>query len=449
MNKKFYLTIFALLLFLPNCSFDSKTGIWDSDSKEKKRISDLQKKQSENISIKKIFSSENIFSDEVSLNKKIILLPAKKNTTWFTSYQNNENSLGNIYLPSVDNLFMKKRFGRDKFSFFKSKISPIVHSNNIIFADDNGTIFSVNKIGKINWKQNIYTKIHKKIYRNLTISIFDNKIYVGDNIGFIYSIDIITGNLIWIKNHGIPFKSKIKIFEGKIFLINQDNRLICFNAVDGSIVWDLRSISSFIKTQNFLSLAISPSGDLVASFTSGDLIKINSKNGNVQWSLNALQSTLKHATDFFKSSEVVLNNNNIFFSTQSSTFSFNLDNGFINWEQKVSSISAPIINGENIFLVTENGYFVILDTSNGKIISSTNILKILKKKKRLTNISGFIMGSGKIYAVTTNGYLIICSATSGKAETYKKVGDKIYSNPIISDGKLFIYTDKSKIFGFN
>ena len=59
------------------------------------------------------------------------------------------------------------------------------------------------------------------------------------------------------------------------------------------------------------------------------------------------------------------------------------------------------------------------------------------------------MGSGKIYAVTTNGYLIICSATSGKAETYKKVGDKIYSNPIISDGKLFIYTDKSKIFGFN
>ena len=59
------------------------------------------------------------------------------------------------------------------------------------------------------------------------------------------------------------------------------------------------------------------------------------------------------------------------------------------------------------------------------------------------------MGSGKIYAVTSNGYLIICSAKSGKVESYKKVGNQIYSNPIISDGKLYIYTDNSKILGFN
>jgi len=198
-----------------------------------------------------------------------------------------------------------------------------------------------------------------------------------------------------------------------------------------------------------LSLAISLSGDLIASFSSGDLIKINSRTGDVYWSLNTLQSTLKHATDFFKSSEIVLNDNSIFFSTESLTFSYNLDNGFINWEQSVSSVSAPIIVGKNIFLVTENGYFVILESSNGKIISSKNILKILKKKSRLTNISGFVMGSGKIYAATSNGYLIVSSAISGKVESYKKIGDQIYSNPIINDGKLFIYTDKSKIFGFN
>ncbi len=449
MNNKLNLIIFALLFFLSSCSFDSKTGIWDSDIKEKKRIAELQKKQIESVTIKKIFSSENTFSDEVKLNKQIIISPPKKNNSWLTSYQNNENLLGNIYLSGVDNIFVKKKIGRDKFSFFKSKISPLVYNNNIIFADDNGTIFNVSKLGKINWKQNIYTKIHKKIYRNLSMSIFDNKIYVGDNVGFVYAIEVNTGNLVWVKNHGIPFKSKIKVFENKIFLTNQDNRLLCFNTKDGSIVWDLRSISSFIKTQNLLSLAISPNGDVISSFSSGDLVKINSKNGNVLWSLNALQSTLKHATDFFKSSEVVIRNNSIFFSTQSSIFSFNLDNGFINWEQNVSSISAPIINSGNVFLVTENGYFVILNSSNGKIISSTNILNILKKKRRLTNISGFIMGSGKIYAVTSNGYLIICSAKSGKVESYKKVGNQIYSNPIISDGKLYIYTDNSKILGFN
>ena len=44
--------------------------------------------------------------------------------------------------------------------------------------------------GKINWKKNIYKKIYKKIYKNLIFSIYQNNIYVADNIGFIYSIDL-------------------------------------------------------------------------------------------------------------------------------------------------------------------------------------------------------------------------------------------------------------------
>ena len=59
------------------------------------------------------------------------------------------------------------------------------------------------------------------------------------------------------------------------------------------------------------------------------------------------------------------------------------------------------------------------------------------------------MGSGKIYSVTFNGYLIVSSASSGKVESFKKIGDLITSNPIINDGKLFIYTEDSRILGFN
>jgi len=92
---------------------------------------------------------------------------------------------------------------------------------------------------------------------------------------------------------------------------------------------------------------------------------------------------------------------------------------------------------------------VILDKDSGEIIFSTNILKILKKKKQKTKITGFIMGSGKLYSVTLNGYLIVSSATTGKLEYFKKIGDPIASSPIISNGKLYILTDNSKIFGFD
>ena len=59
------------------------------------------------------------------------------------------------------------------------------------------------------------------------------------------------------------------------------------------------------------------------------------------------------------------------------------------------------------------------------------------------------MGSGKIYSVTLNGYLIVSSPVSGKAEYFKKIGDPVTSTPIINDGKLYILTKNSRIYGFD
>ena len=126
-----------------------------------------------------------------------------------------------------------------------------------------------------------------------------------------------------------------------------------------------------------------------------------------------------------------------------------MSNGYLNWKVNIGSKNTPIIDRNNIFSVTDNGYFVNLDRESGKTIWSTNILKSLKKRKQDTKITGFVLGSGKIYAVSLNGFLIVCSATSGKVEYIKKIGDTITASPIINNGSLYILTEKSKIIGFN
>ena len=258
-----------------------------------------------------------------------------------------------------------------------------------------------------------------------------------------------SGKIVWIKNHGIPLKSNIKIFNNNLYLINQDNRILCLDTKDGSKIWDIRSVSSFIKSTNFLSIAVTKQGDVIVINSSGDLIKASGDTGRLHWAFNTSTSILIDATDFFKSSEIVINDNNIIFSAGSSIFSYNLIDGKLNWEKELSTIGAPIISRNNIFFVTENGYFIIMSKDDGKIISSNNILKILKRKKQETRITGFIMGSGKIYSVTLNGYLIVSSAISGKVESFKKIGDSINASPIINNGKLYILTKKSRIFGLS
>ena len=450
MSKKVkYLAFFFVFIFFVSCSLDKKSVIWTGSKEEKKRISELEIKQQQKIDIIKIYSSENIYTKEVSSTKSINLTKPIKNLSWEMSGLNLQNFIGNMYLPTIDNQFLKKKVGKNKFSILKIASSPLISGDNIIFGDDTGTIFNINKNGKIKWKKNVYKKVYKKIYKNLTFFIYKNKIYISDNIGFIYSIDLYNGKLIWIKNHGIPVKSKIKVFGDKIFIINQDNRLLCLDLKDGSIIWDLRSISTFIKSQHLLGLTISKEGEIIILTSSSDLIKIDSNSGGIYWSLNIAGTTSPSATDFFKSSDIVINNNDVIFSTSSSIFSFNLNTGYLNWSKNIYSTNTPIIDGNYIFSVTNNGYFVNIDRKSGDIIWSTNILKILKKKKQNTTVTGFVLGSGKIYATTKNGYLIIASANSGKVESFKKIGDPIYAPPIIHDGAIFILTQNSKIFGLN
>jgi len=449
MNKICNLFFFLIFIFLFSCSFDDKTGIWSGGKKEKRRILELEKNQSQIIDVKKIYTSDIIFENELILDKKIILTKPKENYSWTTSNLNNQNFLGNVYLSGAENIFLKKKIGKDKFHSFLTMSSPLSIDNSIIFSDDNGTVFKIDQSGKKIWNLNIYNKAYKKIYKKLVYSIYEENIYIADNIGFVYSVGLSTGKLNWIKNHGIPLKSNLKVYENKIFLINQDNRLICFNTKDGSKVWDVRSISSFIKLQNFLSIAITKKGNIISLNSSGDLIKTKAENGRVLWALNMSTSIYEDATDFFRFSELVVDNENVIFSSDSTIFSVDLINGIINWEKEIAAFGTPIVDKEYIFFVTKNGYFVILEKETGKLISSTNILKILKKKKQKTKITGFIMGSGKIYATTLNGYLIVSSAASGKVEYFKKIKEPILSSPIISKGKLFILTENSKIIGMN
>ena len=164
--------------------------------------------------------------------------------------------------------------------------------------------------------------------------------------------------------------------------------------------------------------------------------------------MNSLISVSAFESDFFKSSDIVINNNDVIFSNILSTFSINLVDGRLNWIKKIKSSTTPIVDKENIFLVTDNGFFVNLDKKTGKIIWANNILKSLKKRKQQTGISGFVMGSGKIYITTLNGHLIICSATNGIVEYNKKIAKSINTSPIISNGELYILTSSSKILGF-
>ena len=448
MIKKIILYLFSSF-FILSCSFDKISGIWSGTENEKRRLGEIQQEQKERLNIVKLYSTENIYNKEVLYKGNIKLPKPIKNVSWESVGYNDQNLLNNFYLPDVNNRFLKRKIGKNKFPILKTSSSPIVSDNLIFLSDDRGTIFSVTRSGSINWKTNIYKKMYRNIYKNLSIAKSKNNIYVSDNIGFIYALSSISGKVIWIKNHGIPIKSKLKVIENKIIFINQDNRILCLKTSDGTKIWDVRSVSSFIKSQKLLSTAISKDKKLYALTSSGDLLKINIINGRIEWALSTLDSLKAFDTDFFSSSDIVIDKENLFFSAGASFFSFNSSSGFVNWKKNYSTTLTPISISDSIFLITDMGYLISINKSDGEVNWSTDILKYIKKKKRDTLISGFILGSGKIYATTANGYLIVMSVTTGDVVKAFKVADSILTRPIIVNGALYIQSSEPKIIGLN
>ena len=436
------------LFYLAGCSFDQKTGIWSGNEEERKKISELERGRA--IIKVEVFSSKKDFDEEINSNTGVQLTSASEiNISWPMSGLNLKNSTGNLIFSGELKRIFKKKIGKNKHSYAKVITAPIIAMDSILFTDNNGTIFNLNHSGKIKWKKNIYKKINKEYYKNLSHVFYEDIIFISDNIGYLYSIDKNNGDTIWMKYHGVPFKSHIKIFNDKILLIDQDNKILCFNIEDGSQIWSTKTNLSFIKSQGYLALAVSNEGHVFVINSSGDLYKINIENGEIIWSIPSTDNLMKYETNFFATSDIVIDKNAVIFSNIfSNTYSINLKTGLINWKNNIRSKITPIIIDDYVFILTNNGYAVNIDKISGKIIWSSNILKNFKKRKRKIKITGFVIGSGKVYVTTINGYLIVCSALSGKIESYKKIAKSIYLSPIISDNKLYILTGESKLIVF-
>ncbi len=446
--KKIFFNYIFLYLILTSCSFNNVGSIWTGIDEEKRKALRILREQDDEIV--KVYSSDEVLPTvEKKRIKNITLGQPLKNSSWTMTGLNLQNNSGNLFITGVDNNFLKKKIGKNKFKIARVSSTPIVFKDSIIISDDTGSVFSVSKNGKIKWKKNIYKKFYKKIYKNLSFSINNETVYVSDNIGFIYALDFNSGKINWIKNEEIPLKSDIKVYQNKIYVINQDNKIICLDTKDGSKVWDYPSLTSFIKLQNLLSLAISKKGELITLNSSGDLLKFKSSNGLLYWSYDATRSNFAHDSDFFKSSKIVLTDNSIIFFASTSLYSFDLFNGALNWKHNIYSQNTPIIDNNNIFVVTNDGFFINLDQQSGEINWSVNTLKVLKERKQKTTATGAILASGKFYITTKNGFLIECSASTGEVLRFKKVGDNIVVPPVISSGSLYLLTENSKIYGFN
>ena len=426
MNK--ILILIISLFFLNNCSLNENSRIWKDKENDTINPKNIRKVFSEKKVVTQFNQELKLDLVNVKINNKIV---DNKNNYGFQDYSGSINKVGNYKfskLENVNNLNFKPLFLSDGLIFFNKKGSIIKYDNN----------------QKVLWKKNYYSKSEKKLKPKLNFVLINENLLITDSIAKYYSINVNSGELIWSKNNIYPFNSEIKTSKNKIFVVDYKNTLRCYNISDGSECWNLPTENSFtIPSSNFSLIII---GELVIFTNSvGDVTAVDIESGLITWQLPTQSSNIINETYNFKVSKLVSDNKSIYFSNNKNEFySVDVKTGTTNWINEINSNLTPIISGNLIFTVSNEGYLYVVEKNNGNIIRINDLYSDYKSKKR-KNVKpvGFAIGDTKLYLTNTDGKMIVVDLNHGKVIDVEKVAGNFTSKPFIFNQSLFVIRNGS------
>ena len=427
MNKVFVILIFSI--FLSNCSLNENSKIWNKKEKieNEKKIS------------KKVLTEKEVISTEFNPLLKLDLSKKEQNNKIFDPLNNFGSSKYNGEINKINNYKFSKLENFNQFNF-----EPLILDNGVIIFEKKGTIIRLNDNKKVVWKNNFYSKTEKKIHPTLSFAMTDKNLIVADSIAKISSINLQTGNLIWSKKSEYPFNSEIKIFKDKFFVVDFKNTLRCFYIKDGAECWSIETEDSFTVSNSKFSMLIKDNL-VIYNNSLGDITAVDISSGLIEWQLPTQKSSIINETYGFNFSKLVSDGSSIYFSNNKNQFySVDLKLGTINWMSEINSILTPIIIGNFIFTVSENGYLFTIQKNEGNIIRINDIYKNLnlKKRKRIKP-TGFTIGGDNLYLTNSDGNLIVVNLSAGNVLKIEKVARDLISKPKIYNENLFIVKNGS------
>ena len=427
------LLLIFTLFFLSNCSLKEGSGLWN----KKEKIEDQKK-------VKKLFSKEKKkiteFNPELKLDTSEIIFNVDIN-------ENQNNSGAESYKG------LNEKINTFKFSTIKDtnqlNYKPIFLDDGLIFFDNKGTIIRYDANGKVIWKKNIYSKPEKKLNPKLFFALDGENLLVADNLAKYYSININYGELNWSMNNMYPFNSEIKITENMLFAVDYKNTLRSFNISDGSELWNFQTENSFAISDTINSLIVIDNL-VIFSNSIGDITAVDIENGLIIWQLPTQSTNIINESYKFRNSKLVSDKKSIIFSNNKDEFySIDIKTGVANWINEVNSSVTPILIGNLIFTVSNEGYLFVIEKNNGNIIRITDLYKNYKEKKRADiKPIGFVIGNRNLYLTNSDGQMLVIDLVTGKSIYNIKVAKSFVSEPFISNENLFVIR-KGSIIQYN
>ncbi|MGI4775879.1 MAG: PQQ-binding-like beta-propeller repeat protein [Janthinobacterium lividum] len=275
--------------------------------------------------------------------------------------------------PFAENLSKYKSY---KLSNKKIISSPII-ANNIIYAiDDSGTVIAFSKVNKkILWTQNISNRSRDHNHIGGGIAYNSDKLFITNGSRFLIVLNSKTGHELFRKEFSDIIRIKpIMLDQHTVFIQTISNQVYAYDFYNSKFIWQHEGMFETLTSSTYTGPILYNSNILV-SYSSGQVISLNAKNGQENWNLNLSQRnsnsgniSLPNFDPVTSSCAPVIEGNNVYIASSAGIIAkVDFSTGQILWQIQASDVQSMAIEGNSLFITNNAKQVSAISTNTGKV----------------------------------------------------------------------------------
>ncbi|MEM6603778.1 MAG: PQQ-binding-like beta-propeller repeat protein [Pseudomonadota bacterium] len=362
--------------------------------------------------------------------------------------------IGNIVGPETLQKKWSVDVGTVSSSTYEAVSQPVISAGQVYVLNADAELYAVNaETGKILWEKALVPESEEDVNpRGGGVAAEGGYIFVTTGMGIIFALNASDGDIVWQIDNRVPFDAAPTLFDGRLYVIDRDNRLQAFDALSGRTLWDYRALPEPAAFPRVASASVV--GDVViAPFTSGELVAIDARTAKAAWQRNIVGASLKERSGKFNTiaAHPVISKRSIFASVPSGLFvALNGANGRVLWEREISAERTPLTAADTVYAIDTDARLIAMRKSDGKIYYITQLpaYEDIEDKEDPITWNAPLMIEGKLLLFSDRGYFAKIDAASGDIITLSEDMPETAVDASISNKMVYVLGKNGRLYAY-
>ncbi len=320
--------------------------------------------------------------------------------------------------------------------------APVVSDGKIFTLDEKNKLSAYDDINyKRIWSVAL-DNVHKKSDSHYKGGMIynDGKLYLTNSTRELVVVDAKIGVVLWRYTMPDVAKSQPVLHKNIILVTTISNDLYAFDKNTGALLWQNDGLQETLAASRDIAPVVHD-GKVLIGYSSGQFVAINASNGEEIWEIN-LSREGENIPGFIPvslESQPIVEGQNVYLTSGNGfLFKINLADGQILWQKKIHDIQSMNKAGNTLFITTNAMQVAAVSEQDGSIVWATNLFVDPKNNsKKLVQLLTPVVINDQLFVGASDGKLYQFDARDGKLTN---------TIDISKDAKYLTITDSLNIF---